>query len=219
VVAPALVQSAFSCARTGRPDGCRARGHSGTLRRVESPDSVLAARLTAGDDRALAEVFDAHGPSLHRTALSVLGSSAAAEDVVQDVLVELWCHPHRYDPALGGLRTYLSLCARHHAYDVVRSELRRAGREERHRRLLPEPREATPAERLADAETASVVRDAVRTLPPDQREVVELAYFGGLSYRAVAHALGISEGTAKSRIRLALARLEGMLDRSLVEPS
>jgi RNA polymerase sigma-70 factor (ECF subfamily) len=180
---------------------------------------VLAARLTAGDDRALAEVLDAHGPAVHRTALLVLGSSAAAEDVVQDVLVELWCHPDRYDPAAGGLRTWLCLCARHRAYDVLRSELRRAGREDRHLRLLPDPREATPAERLADAETASAVRDAVRGLPPAQREVVELAYFRGLSYRDVALAVGIPEGTAKSRLRLALARLERLLDRSLVEPS
>jgi RNA polymerase sigma-70 factor (ECF subfamily) len=189
------------------------------LRRVESTDSVLAARLTAGDDRALAEILDAHGPAVHRTALAVLGSPAAAEDVVQDVLVELWCHPRRYDPAAGGLRTWLCLCARHRAYDVVRSELRRVGREDRHLRLLPEPRDATPAEQLTDAETASAVRTAVLSLPPDQRLVVELAYFGGLSYRDVARAVGIPEGTAKSRIRLALARLETLLDRSLVEPT
>jgi RNA polymerase sigma-70 factor (ECF subfamily) len=102
---------------------------------------------------------------------------------------------------------------------VIRSELRRAGREERHQRLVPRPREPSPGELVADAETASAVRDAVRLLPPDQREVVELAYFGGLSYRDVARAVGIPEGTAKSRVRLALAKLETVLDRSLLEPS
>jgi RNA polymerase sigma-70 factor (ECF subfamily) len=189
------------------------------LRRVESTDSVLAARLAAGDDRALAEVFDAHGPAVHRTALLVLGNPASADDVVQDVFVELWCHPQRYDPALGGLRTYLALCARHRALDVVRSELRRAGREDRHVRLIPEESQPGPGDDLMRAETASAVRTAVRRLPPDQRRVVELAYFGGLSYRDVARAIGIPEGTAKSRLRLALVKLEAMLDLAVVEPS
>ena len=63
------------------------------------------------------------------------------------------------------------------------------------------------------------MRAAVHRLPPDQRRVVELAYFGGLSYRDVAERMGIPEGTAKSRVRLALARLETLLDRQLLEPS
>jgi RNA polymerase sigma-70 factor, ECF subfamily len=203
----------------GWPEECSDGAGRSTLRRVESTDSVLAARLGAGDERALAEILDAHGRAVYRAALPVVGSEAAAQDVVQDVFVELWCHPGRFDPTLGTFRTYLTLCARHRAHDVLRSELRRAGREGRHLRLLPEPREPSPVEQLADAETASAVRDAVRSLPPDQRQVVELAYFGGLSYRDVARRVGIPEGTAKSRLRLALARLETVLDRSLVEPS
>jgi RNA polymerase sigma-70 factor (ECF subfamily) len=185
---------------------------------VESLGSLLAARLAAGDDRALAEVFDELGPAVHATALQVLGDPAA-DDVVQDVFVDLWCHPQRYDESLGSLRTYLTLCARHRALDVLRSELRRAGREERQARLLPAPRPPSPGDEVADADAASVVRDAVRALPPDQRRVVELAYFCGLSYREVARRMGIPEGTAKSRLRLALAKLETVLDHQLLEPS
>ena len=81
------------------------------------------------------------------------------------------------------------------------------------------PRPPTPGEEVADADAAATVRAAVRRLPPDQRRVVELAYFGGLSYRDVARRMGIPEGTAKSRVRLALARLETVLDRQLLEPS
>ncbi len=186
---------------------------------MESSGSLLAARLAAGDDRALAEVFDQLGPAVHAAALQIVGDRAAAQDVVQDVFVDLWCHPQRFDETLGSLRTYLTLCARHRALDVVRSELRRAGREERHVRQLPAPRTPSPGELVADADTASAVRAAVRTLPPEQRRVVELAYFGGLSYRDVAQRIGIPEGTAKSRVRLALARLETLLDRHLMEPS
>ena len=189
-----------------------------TLRPVESSGSLLAARLAAGDDRALAEAIDAFGPAVHATARQVLGDPAA-QDVVQDVFVDLWCHPERYDETLGSLRTYLTLCARHRALDVVRSDLRRAGREERHERLLPTPRQQSPGEQIADADAASVVRAAVRRLPPEQRQVVELAYFSGLSYRDVARRMGIPEGTAKSRVRLALAKLESLLDRQLLEPS
>jgi RNA polymerase sigma-70 factor (ECF subfamily) len=185
---------------------------------VESSGSLLAARLAAGDGRALAEVFDELGAAVHATALQIL-DPAAAQDVVQDVFVDLWCHPERYDETLGSLRTYLTLRARHRALDIIRSELRRAGREERHARLLPAPRQPSPGEEVADADAAAAVRAAVRTLPPEQRRVVELAYFGGLSYRDVAQKIGIPEGTAKSRVRLALARLETVLDRQLLEPS
>jgi RNA polymerase sigma-70 factor, ECF subfamily len=205
--------------RGRRVNGCRRPFRSGTVRAVESTDSVLAARLAAGDDRALAEILDVHGAAVYRTAQYVLGDPMTAQDVVQDVFVELWRHPQRYDAALGSLRTYLTLCARHRAHDVVRSELRRTGRETRHVRLLEEAPDPGPGDRLARAETATAVRDAVRLLPPDQREVVELAYFGGLSYRAVAEAVGIPEGTAKSRVRLALAKLGNLLDRQLLEPS
>jgi RNA polymerase sigma-70 factor (ECF subfamily) len=68
------------------------------------------------------------------------------------------------------------------------------------------------------AETAAAVHCAVRRLPPDQREAVELAYFGGLSYRDVARVIGVPEGTAKSRVRLALAKLGALLDRRMLDP-
>jgi RNA polymerase sigma-70 factor (ECF subfamily) len=186
---------------------------------VESPGQLLAARLAAGDEGALAEVFDALGPAVYAAAMHVLGQAAAAQDVVQEVFVDLWRQPQRYNPTLGSLRTYLTMSARHRAYDLLRSELRRVGREERHHRLIPPQHQATPGEEVLDALTASAVRAAIRALPPEQRQVVEMAYFGGLSYRDVARAVGISEGTAKSRVRLALAKLEVMLDRQLLESS
>jgi RNA polymerase sigma-70 factor, ECF subfamily len=212
----------FRMVRTARRRAADPYCHPGlgaTVPSVESPGSLLPARLAAGDDRALAEAFDLLGSAVHATALSVLGDATTAQDVVQDVFVELWCHPERYDPAAASLRTYLTLCARHRAQDIVRSNLRRAGREQRHERLVPAQRQPSPTDQVAEAETAAAVRNAVRLLPPDQREVVELAYFGGLSYRDVARVVGIPEGTAKSRVRLALARLEHLLDRNLLEPS
>ena len=193
----------------------------GTVRLVgsTSADALLAARIAAGDDRALADAFDAFAGPVYASAVRVLGNGSLAQDVVQDVFVDLWCHPEKYDESLGTLRTFLSVCARHRAHDLIRSELRRAAREERSERLIPPQREPSPPERFAAAETASEVRAAVELLPPGQREVVELAYFRGLSYRDVARETGLPEGTAKSRVRLALARLEVLLDRQLLESS
>jgi RNA polymerase sigma-70 factor, ECF subfamily len=186
---------------------------------VEATDALLAARLAAGDDHALAEAFDHLAPTVYGAALRILGEGSAAQDVVQDVFVELWRRPDRYDPEAGTLGTYLHLLARHRAVDVVRSELRRLARQQRHHRLTPEGHNPCPSDAVAAADTADAVRAAVRLLPEGQRQVVELAYFQGLSYREVALATGIPEGTVKSRARLALAKLEAVLDRQLLESS
>ncbi|HEV2936313.1 MAG TPA: sigma-70 family RNA polymerase sigma factor [Streptosporangiaceae bacterium] len=182
-------------------------------------DALLASRLEAGDERALAEVFDALARGVYGCAVRVLGDNGAAQDVVQDVFVELWAHPDRYDPAVGTLRTYLTVLARHRAIDLVRSELRRIARQERDFRLTPAPPAKGVSDDVLAAETASLVRGAVETLPASQRQVVELVYFEGLTCREVANAVGIPEGTAKSRLRLALAKLETVLERQLLESS
>lgn len=184
---------------------------------MEPTDALLAARLAAGDDHALAEVFDHLAPTVYGAALRVLGEGTAAQDVVQDVFVELWRNPGRYDPSAGTLGTYLIVLARHRAVDLIRSELRRLARQERHYRMTTDPPQRTPSEEVAAADTAHAVRAAVQLLPDSQRQVIELAYFQGLSYREVALATGLPEGTAKSRLRLALAKLEGVLDRQLLE--
>lgn len=186
---------------------------------VEASDSLLVARIAAGDDRALAEAFDALGSAVYGTALYVLGDAVTAQDVVQDVFLDLWSRSVQYDCARGSLRTYLRIRARHLALDRLRSELRRAGREERYERLNPAQPEPCPSEQVTAAETASAVRDALGQLPPEQREAVKLAYFSGKTYREVAKTLDISEGTAKSRIRLALAKLETLLAREMQEAS
>jgi RNA polymerase sigma-70 factor, ECF subfamily len=185
---------------------------------VEDGDALLAARLAAGDEFALAEAFDRYAPDVYRAALLVLRSDAAAQDIVQDVFVELWRHPGRYDPALGTFPGYLVMIARRRAVDVVRSEVRRVARQDQSYRAAaaesPSPSEEVIASHVADA-----VRAAVRLLPDSQRRIVELAYFGGLTYREAAEVAGIPEGTAKSRVRLALAKLEAILDASLLESS
>ena len=198
---------------------CQPSGIRSSVRGVGGSDGLLAARLAAGDDYALAEIFDRLAPAVYGAALRVLGNAAAAQDVVQDVFVDLWNHPDRYDPDAGSLRCYLSVLARHRAVDALRSDLRRVAREERSYRLAGDKPIPSACEEAMATQAANVVRDAVRALPEGQRRVVELAYFVGLSCREVALAVGIPEGTAKSRLRLALAKLEAVLDRQWLEPS
>jgi RNA polymerase sigma-70 factor, ECF subfamily len=214
-----LVKPGWSGDPPGMAAHCLRADTTTTVRDVGGDDALLAARLAAGDDHALAEIFDRLGPAVYGGALRVLGNGATAQDVVQEVFVQLWRHPDRYDPAAGPLRSYLIMLARHRAVDMLRSELRRAARQERNYQLTGEQPTRSACEEAMAVETASLVRDAVRALPEGQRQVVELAYFAGLSCREVARQVGIPEGTAKSRLRLARARLEAVLDRELLESS
>ena len=198
---------------------CRVAETRASVHDVGGTDALLAARLAAGDHLALAEVFDRLAPAVYSGALRVLGHHAAAQHVVQDVFVELWSHPGRYDPEAGSLRTYLTMQARHRAVDLVRAEMRRVARQERSSRLEPGQPDPSAYEQMMASETAAAVRAAVEKLPESQRRMIELAYFRGLTCREAAKAAGIPEGTAKSRLRLALAKLETMVDRQLLESS
>jgi RNA polymerase sigma-70 factor (ECF subfamily) len=188
------------------------------FRDVGGSDSLLTARLAAGDDHALAEAFDRFGTTVYAIAFGIVGDGSA-QDVVQDVFVELWSHPDRYNPDAGSLRTYLTVLAKHRAVDVARSELRRIARQLRHHQLTPGEPPTSPGDEVLSTDLADTVRSAIEGLPQTQRQVIELAYFAGMTCREVADAVGIPEGTAKSRLRLALSKLESVLDRQLLESS
>jgi len=174
------------------------------------------ARMVAGDEEALAEAWQRHGAMVFGHARRLVGNAAVAEEVVQDVFVELWTHPDRYEPARGTLRAYLGVHARRRAIDALRRDRRRAAREERHVALEERPGGA-PGDTGHDPQVGKAVLDAIQRLPDDQRRAVELAYFGGLTQCEVAQHLGIPEGTAKSRLRLAQTKLRSWLDPSLLE--
>jgi RNA polymerase sigma-70 factor (ECF subfamily) len=186
------------------------------VRVVESGDALLVARLAAGDEEALAEVWHRHGPLVFGLARRLTGDSSTAEDVTQEVFVTLWQQPERFDAHKGSLRAYLGVHAQRRAIDAMRRDGRRIQREHRHHRLHPAA-VTSPGDTAACSELADTVRDAIRRLPVDQRRAVELAFFNGLTHREVAIALGIPEGTAKSRLRLAQSKLQTWLDPNLLE--
>jgi RNA polymerase sigma-70 factor (ECF subfamily) len=183
---------------------------------VDTGDGLLVARLAAGDDEAIAEVFDRFAPFLYGLARRVTGDSTLAEDVVQEVLTTLWSHPERFDPARGSLRAFLGVQAHRRAVDAVRREVRRAAHEGREKALDPGASDPFPDE-TESIGLVDIIRQAIGRLPAPQRQAVELAYFQGCTQRELAGVLGIPEGTAKSRLRLAQAKLSEWLAPQLLE--
>lgn len=184
-----------------------------SVREPSEHDALLLARIEAGDETALAAVYDKHAAVVFGVARRVTRDDQIAREVCQEVFVYLWELPHRVDLTRGTLRAYLAVVAHRRAVDEVRRNERRTRAEAA--LTVPELREG-PEPEVVDAAAASW-RDQrlcalVDALPPDQRDALRLAYFDGLTYRQVAASLGIAEGTAKSRLRLALARLRASLD-------
>ena len=172
-------------------------------------------RLVARDHTALTEIYDQFGSYVYGLAARVIGDRRAAEDITQDVFLSMWERPEAFEPDRGRLRTFVGTLAHRRAIDFVRREEARRRRSARDAAaMLPIP----DVDELAMAiVTAEQVRAEVERLPAEQREAIELAYFGGRTYRQVAEELGIPEGTAKSRMRLGLRRIADALGAIGVE--
>jgi RNA polymerase sigma-70 factor (ECF subfamily) len=170
--------------------------------------SATATDIDLRDSADFGRAFDEHRGLMLAAANSVLHDRAAAEDVVQDIFVQLWLSPASYDPRRGSLRSYLVMLARSRAVDRWRSRAVARGALER---TAGEVATGAP---LADDAAEIVIRrdgaraavDAVAQLPRPQQEALLLAYAGGYSASEVAAATGIPLGTAKSRLRLGLTR-------------
>ncbi len=170
----------------------------------------LLARLRAGDETALGELYDQVAPWILGLAYRILRDDDAAEEVVGDVFEHVWTRIGQHDPRRGPLIPWVLAIARHRALDL----LRRQHRWERRAALAhPDPDDdgwVDPADGEASVPGWPVheaVRAAVAALPDEQREVVRLAYFGGLSHSEIAAHTGTPLGTVKTRMRLAQRRL------------
>ena len=191
----------------GDPDGARGRGPAGPGGPADL-EAALAA-VARGDEAAFAVVYDRAAPTVLGAVRRILRDPAQSEEVMQEVLLEVWRTATRFDPAAGSAAAWIATLAHRRAVDRVRSEQRAAQREVRAAVA------AVAYDEVADAVEASLDRERVRRclagLTELQRESVTLAYYGGYSYREVAHLLGVAVGTVKTRMRDGLIRLRDCL--------
>ena len=169
-------------------------------------DMDLAVALCCRDGVALEEAFRRHVTLVATTALR-LSRPSYVDDIVQMVFQALWRTPERFHPERGSLGCYLKMLTKQKTIDVMRSDEHRYDRETR---FQPGPCDNVEALAIAGV-TAAELQVALCALPMQERVPIELAYFGGDTYRVVAIKLGQPEGTVKSRIRTGLRRLEALL--------
>ena len=178
----------------------------------DDTDAHLLAQLALGDSALLGTLYDRYGRLAFAVAYRMTGSAEAAEEVVQDAYLALWRRADRFTPGRGEVRGWLLAIVRNRAIDHLRAQQARpqqaAGLEEVCAWLSAPDDTSTTALQVLEA---AAVRAAVATLPPAQRQTVELASFTGLSYPEVAAAMRAPVGTVKSRMRLALVGLREAL--------
>jgi RNA polymerase sigma-70 factor, ECF subfamily len=171
-------------------------------------DEDLMALVRDGDARAFEVIFDRHGGPAFSLAYRMCGRRAMAEDVVQEAFVSLWRSGARYDRARGSVRSWVLSAVHNRAIDAFRHESSKTGLDVRDdtaaERAESDERTDQEVERRDDARQ---VRTALNELPGEQRQVIELAYFGGFTHTQIAEMLGLPAGTVKGRMRLGLSKL------------
>jgi RNA polymerase sigma factor (sigma-70 family) len=180
---------------------------------AEARDRELVVRIGSGDEEAFRRLFARYAPTARALAHRVVRQSHLAEEIVQEAFLALWRNPGGYDPGRGSVRSWLMGTVHHRAVDLIR-------REESHRRRAessavdasaePDPAEDV-VEQLGLPEERRLVRTALEDLPEEQRGVITMMYFDGLSQTQIAERTGLPLGTVKSRTLLGMRRLRAAL--------
>lgn len=175
------------------------------------PDQRLMRSFAARDPLAADALYQRFAGRIYGLGLVMLGSDAAAQDLVQDTFVKLWRSAERYDRSRGKLETWVLLMARSLAIDAIRRRVLEARTLEQ----VDRPREADeapgPDEQAVTHDLTERAQRAMAALPPEQRAALELAYLGGKTSAEISDLEGIPVGTAKTRIRAALLRLRDQM--------
>lgn len=178
----------------------------------------LVAAMAAGDRSALARLYDLMAGPIYSLASRLLGDATEAQDVVQDIFLQVWRTAGSYDASRGTVFSWIATLTRNRAIDRLRMRRRRS---ELLAGAAPELQptatagEADSAASLWVREKATAVRAALTDIPPDQQQAIELAYFGGLTQQEIAARLNEPLGTIKARIRRGLLRLKDRLNSRL----
>ncbi len=173
------------------------------LSRNQAADELrLIARLRAGEQQAMSELYDRYARIVYAVALRVLQDAAAAEDILQDVFLQLWRNPDAFDASRGNLAAWLAVIARHRSIDRLRK--RRPETDIEECIIASGPDLGDETERAMVIEK---IRGALAEMNPDQRTALELAFFQGLTHTEIAEKMGKPLGTIKTRIRSGLQQL------------
>jgi len=186
------------------------------MREEDRRDLELHRRIAAGDREAFDELYRRYSGAAYGLALRVTVQDTIAQEVVQDAFLALWRAPEAYDPSRGAFRSFFLSLVHHRAVDADRREQRLRNRTERASNLEP-LRGEDVAEDVVEGAYLAVrrkeIRSALETLPPKQRQVLELAYFGGYTQVRIAEELRIPVGTVKTRTLAAMRKLRRVLYR------
>ena len=177
------------------------------VNRSKADDMGLLARIRSGDQEAMSVLFDRYGTMVYSVALRVLKDTGEAEDLMQEIFVQVWKNPGAFVSGRGSLAGWLVVVARNRSIDVIRRR-----RPSEPVELFALPSSANLAQDVERNSLLEKVRGAMHSLPDEQKESVELAFFEGLSHSEIAEKTGDPLGTVKTRIRLALIAIRKALN-------
>ncbi|HZI63821.1 MAG TPA: sigma-70 family RNA polymerase sigma factor [Thermoanaerobaculia bacterium] len=177
----------------------------------QSEDLHLLGRAAAGDRDAFARLFDRHGSVALGLLTRMLGERSSAEEVLQETFLQVWQQARRYEPRLARPRAWILMIARSRALDRLRSQSARERREEVVARWETASSGPVGIRNLEQEERRRAVAAALDALPAEQRQAIELAFFGGLTHTQIAERLAVPLGTVKSRILLGMNKLRQSL--------
>jgi RNA polymerase sigma-70 factor, ECF subfamily len=190
--------------------------HAGRALELELPsDEDLLFAICAGDVDALGALYDRHAAHALALAFRIVADRQVAEEVVQDAFLSVWRQAATYSAGRGRARPWLLAIVHHRAID----RLRRVRDRQPHAALDDAWMLASETDVFADVYGSlrrTSIRRALAALPVDQRDAIDLLYFGGYSFREAADMIGVPAGTVKSRVRLGLAKLKALLDEELL---
>ena len=179
---------------------------------------ALLRRVAQGDRRGFEELYDRFSGVLFSTAYRVLNNQEAAEDVLQDVFIQIWEKAPLYDPTRGKPMTWAVTLTRNKAIDRLRSTVRRNRLQDdvqRESETFEQFDDRSSFDAVASGETSKLVREAIQKLTKDQREAIELAFFSSLTQTEIAERLGEPLGTIKARIRRGMMKLKDVISPEL----
>jgi RNA polymerase sigma-70 factor, ECF subfamily len=188
---------------------------SAPVQYADATDEQIMEGVRAGDGRAIAALYDRYNALVYSLGLRMLNDREGAEELVQEVFLRAWRQAATYQPSLGRLSTWLLGIARNLAVDELRRRgarpQRAGGDSEEQMATLATPQSDDPAEQASVAARREEIRRALDALPPAQRQVIEMAYYGGLTQSEIAERLGDPLGTVKTRMRLGTQKLRELL--------